>query len=48
MVLERRSSPAMVRDGLEPGPILMRQEKYLLMTNHPARPAVLPGGPGAG
>jgi hypothetical protein len=48
MVLESKRLPRLVRDGLRPGPILMRQGKYLLMTNHPARPAVLPGGPGAG
>jgi len=48
MVLEKTRFPRLLRDGLAPGPILMRQGKYLLMTNHPAAPAALPGGPGAG
>jgi 4-amino-4-deoxy-L-arabinose transferase-like glycosyltransferase len=37
MVLESKRLPRLVRDGLVPGPILMRQDKYLLMTNHPMR-----------
>lgn len=38
LVLEREKLPHLVRDGLVPGPILMRQEKYLLMTNRPPSP----------
>lgn len=34
LVLEAEKMPRMRLDGLEPGPILMRQDKYLLMTNH--------------
>ncbi len=48
LVLEREKLPRFVRDGLAPGPILMWQEKYLLMTNRPAPAAALPGGQGAG
>lgn len=36
LVLEREKLPHLVRDGLAPGPILMQQEKYLLMTNRPS------------
>jgi 4-amino-4-deoxy-L-arabinose transferase-like glycosyltransferase len=36
LVLEREKLHRLDRDGLAPGPILMRQGKYLLMTNHPA------------
>jgi hypothetical protein len=43
LVLERENLARMTRDGLAPGPILMRQEKYLLMTNRPASPAAAPG-----
>jgi hypothetical protein len=28
----------MLRDGLAPGPVLERSEKYLLMINHPRQP----------
>ncbi|HSS48355.1 MAG TPA: glycosyltransferase family 39 protein [Thermoanaerobaculia bacterium] len=35
MVLEESKLPRLRSDGLAPGPILMRQDKYLLMTNHP-------------
>jgi 4-amino-4-deoxy-L-arabinose transferase-like glycosyltransferase len=35
LVLEAEKLPRMRRDGLQPGPVLMRQDKYLLMTNHP-------------
>jgi hypothetical protein len=38
LVLEAEKLPRMRSDGLAPGPILMRQEKYLLMTNRPATP----------
>jgi 4-amino-4-deoxy-L-arabinose transferase-like glycosyltransferase len=37
LVLETEKLPAMVRDGLEPGTVLARGEKYLLMINHPLR-----------
>jgi 4-amino-4-deoxy-L-arabinose transferase-like glycosyltransferase len=36
LVLEREKLHRLTRDGLAPGPILMRQGKYLLMTNRPA------------
>jgi 4-amino-4-deoxy-L-arabinose transferase-like glycosyltransferase len=36
LVLEREKLHRLTRDGLVPGPILMRQGHYLLMTNHPA------------
>jgi hypothetical protein len=36
LVLEAEKLPRMQSDGLAPGPILMRQEKYLLMTNRRA------------
>jgi 4-amino-4-deoxy-L-arabinose transferase-like glycosyltransferase len=48
LVLEREKLHRLTRDGLTPGPILMRQGRYLLMTNRPAPQAALPGGPGAG
>ncbi|MFL6236814.1 MAG: phospholipid carrier-dependent glycosyltransferase [Thermoanaerobaculia bacterium] len=35
LVLEAEKLPRMRLDGLAPGPVLMRQDKYLLMTNHP-------------
>ncbi|MFY9822292.1 MAG: glycosyltransferase family 39 protein [Thermoanaerobaculia bacterium] len=35
LVLEEGKLPRLRRDGLATGQILMRQEKYLLMTNHP-------------
>ncbi len=38
LVLEAEKLPAMVRDGLAPGPVLERGEKYLLMINHPPQP----------
>ncbi len=38
LVLESRKLPRMRQDGLAPGTILVRQDKYLLMTNHPAPP----------
>ena len=37
LVLEAEKLPAMVRDGLKPGTVLARGEKYLLMINHPLR-----------
>jgi 4-amino-4-deoxy-L-arabinose transferase-like glycosyltransferase len=48
LVLESEKLPRLVRDGLAPGPILMRQDKYLLMTNRPAPGAALPGSLKAG
>jgi 4-amino-4-deoxy-L-arabinose transferase-like glycosyltransferase len=36
LVLEARDLPRMPGDGLTPGPILVRSEKYLLMINRPA------------
>jgi hypothetical protein len=36
LVLESRKLPRMRQDGLAPGAILAREDKYLLMTNHPA------------
>jgi hypothetical protein len=38
LVLEAEKLPRLRSDGLTPGPILMRQEKYLLMTNRPPSP----------
>jgi 4-amino-4-deoxy-L-arabinose transferase-like glycosyltransferase len=38
LVLEAEKLPRLQSDGLAPGPILMRQEKYLLMTNRPPAP----------
>jgi 4-amino-4-deoxy-L-arabinose transferase-like glycosyltransferase len=38
LVLEAEKLPRLLSDGLAPGPILMRQEKYLLMTNRPLPP----------
>ncbi|MBW8873812.1 MAG: glycosyltransferase family 39 protein [Acidobacteria bacterium] len=38
LVLEAEKLPRMQSDGLAPGLILMRQEKYLLMTNRPPSP----------
>jgi 4-amino-4-deoxy-L-arabinose transferase-like glycosyltransferase len=38
LVLEAEKLPRLLSDGLAPGPILMRQEKYLLMTNRPPSP----------
>jgi 4-amino-4-deoxy-L-arabinose transferase-like glycosyltransferase len=35
LVLEQEDLPRMRADGLAPGQVLMRQEKYLLMINHP-------------
>jgi 4-amino-4-deoxy-L-arabinose transferase-like glycosyltransferase len=35
LVLETEDLPRMQAEGLRPGPILMTQEKFLLMTNHP-------------
>jgi 4-amino-4-deoxy-L-arabinose transferase-like glycosyltransferase len=37
LVLEGEKLPRMRGDGLAPGQILMRQDKYLLMINHPMR-----------
>jgi 4-amino-4-deoxy-L-arabinose transferase-like glycosyltransferase len=36
LVLESEKLPHLLRDGLTPGSILMRQDKYLLMTNRPS------------
>jgi 4-amino-4-deoxy-L-arabinose transferase-like glycosyltransferase len=38
LVLEKEKLPRMRADGLAPGAILVRGEKYLLMTNRPAPP----------
>jgi 4-amino-4-deoxy-L-arabinose transferase-like glycosyltransferase len=38
LVLEQEDLPRMRGDGLAPGPVLMRREKYLLMTNRPPPP----------
>jgi len=38
LVLEAEKLPRMRLDGLIAGPVLMRQDKYLLMTNHPPSP----------
>jgi hypothetical protein len=38
LVLEAEKLPKLQSDGLTPGTILMRQEKYLLMTNRPPAP----------
>jgi 4-amino-4-deoxy-L-arabinose transferase-like glycosyltransferase len=38
LVLEDRKLPRMRQDGLAPGTILVRQDKYLLMINHPVPP----------
>jgi 4-amino-4-deoxy-L-arabinose transferase-like glycosyltransferase len=38
MVLEDRKLRRMAEDGLAPGTILVRQDKYLLMVNHPPPP----------
>ena len=38
LVLEKEKLPKMQADGLAPGAILVRGEKYLLMTNRPAPP----------
>jgi 4-amino-4-deoxy-L-arabinose transferase-like glycosyltransferase len=38
LVLEVEKLPRLLGDGLAPGPILMRQDKYLLMTNRPPSP----------
>jgi 4-amino-4-deoxy-L-arabinose transferase-like glycosyltransferase len=38
LVLEKEKLPRMQADGLAPGAILVRGEKYLLMTNRPAPP----------
>jgi 4-amino-4-deoxy-L-arabinose transferase-like glycosyltransferase len=43
LVLEREKLHRLDRDGLAPGPILMRQGKYLLMTNHPTPQTALSG-----
>jgi 4-amino-4-deoxy-L-arabinose transferase-like glycosyltransferase len=37
LVLETEKLPALVRDGLKPGTVLARGEKYLLMINRPMR-----------
>jgi aminoarabinose transferase-like protein len=36
LVLEAEKLPRMREDGLIAGPVLMRQDKYILMTNRPA------------
>ncbi len=38
MVLEGRKLHRMAQDGLVPGAILVRQDKYLLLVNHPTPP----------
>jgi len=38
LVLEKEKLPKMQADGLAPGAVLVRGEKYLLMTNRPAPP----------
>jgi hypothetical protein len=43
LVLEAEKLPAMVRDGLKPGTVLERGEKYLLMINHPRPPLRVQG-----
>jgi 4-amino-4-deoxy-L-arabinose transferase-like glycosyltransferase len=48
LVMENEDLPRMQTGGLSPGPILMRQEKFLLMTNHAAdrAPAAVPAQTG--
>jgi len=38
LVLEEKKLPRLERDGLATGRLLMRQDKYLLMTNRPPSP----------